>query len=176
MLRLRPYKECDAETIASWIKDEYAFRQWSADRYDHYPVTGADINAQYAAFADADWFYPMTAFDESGVVGHMIMRFTDPEKKTLRFGFVIVDVDKRGRGLGKEMLSLALKYAFDILKAEKVTLGVFEKNPAARYCYQAAGFREITAEPAEYYHVLGEDWKCLEMEAETETENRPLSP
>ena len=97
MLRLRPYKNCDADIIASWIKNEYAFRQWCADRYDRYPISGADINAHYAGFADADWFYPMTAFDETGVVGHLIMRFTDKEKKILRFGFVIVDVNIRHR-------------------------------------------------------------------------------
>lgn len=33
MLRLRPYKKGDAEVIVSWLKDEYSFRQWSADRY-----------------------------------------------------------------------------------------------------------------------------------------------
>lgn len=31
----------------------------------------------------------MTAFDDSGVIGHMIMRFTDEKKTILRFGFVI---------------------------------------------------------------------------------------
>ena len=164
MLRLRPYKNCDADIIASWIKNEYAFRQWCADRYDRYPVTGADINAHYAGFADADWFYPMTAFDETGVVGHLIMRFTDEEKRILRFGFVIVDVNRRGEGYGREMLSLALQYAVLFLRAGKVTLGVFENNPAAYYCYKAAGFQDVPTEQAEYYHVLGEDWKCLEME------------
>ena len=44
MLRLRPYKKCDAKHIASWIKDERAFRLWSADRYEKYPVTPDDIN------------------------------------------------------------------------------------------------------------------------------------
>ena len=164
MLRLRPYKNCDADIIASWIKNEYAFRQWCADRYDRYPISGADINAHYAGFADADWFYPMTAFDETGVVGHLIMRFTDEEKRILRFGFVIVDVNKRGEGYGREMLSLALQYAVLFLRAGKVTLGVFENNPAAYYCYKAAGFQDVPTEQAEYYHVLGEDWKCLEME------------
>ena len=45
--------------------------------------------------AEPDNFYPMTAFDDSGIVGHLIMRFTDVEKSTLRFGFVIVDDAKR---------------------------------------------------------------------------------
>lgn len=28
MLRLRPYKKCDAKYIANWIKDEVSFRKW----------------------------------------------------------------------------------------------------------------------------------------------------
>ena len=162
MLRLRPYKSSDAEVIVSWIKDEYAFRQWCADRYDHYPIAASDINAQYNSYSEYDWFYPMTAFDESGVVGHMIMRFTDDAKSVLRFGFIIVDAAKRGHGYGKEMLRLALKFAFEILKASMVTLGVFENNPAAYHCYRSAGFREAQTNPG-HYRVFGEDWKCLDM-------------
>ena len=33
------------------------------------------------AAADSDTFFQMTAFDETGVVGHLIMRFTDEEKQ-----------------------------------------------------------------------------------------------
>lgn len=163
MLRFRPYKSGDAKAIVSWIRDEYAFRQWCADRYDHFPITSDDINDQYNSMADEDWFYPMTAFDESGIVGHLIMRFTDEQKTVLRFGFVIVDPVKRRQGYGKEMIGLALKMAFDVLKAKKVTLGVFENNPAAYHCYKAVGFQDEPLERPEHYHVLGEDWKCFEL-------------
>jgi len=165
MLRLRPYKSCDAKYIVNWIKDEVSFRKWCADRYDSYPITANDMNSHYNAFAEADNFYEMTAFDESGVVGHLIMRFTDDEKHILRFGFVIVDNKKRGKGYGKEMLLLALEYAFEILKVQKVTLGVFENNKPAYYCYKAVGFKEVNYDSAEYFHVLGEQWKCVELEA-----------
>lgn len=164
MLRLRPYKPCDAETIVSWIKDEISFRKWCADRFEKYPINAEDMNAHYDALANMDSFFQMTAFDESGVVGHLIMRFVDEEKKTLRFGFVIVDDSKRGMGYGKEMLQLAAKYAFDILKVEKVTLGVFENNEAAYHCYKAAGFKNVEIAKEEYFKILGEDWKCLELE------------
>lgn len=164
MLRLRPYKNCDAEYIAGWIKDEVAFRKWCADRYDKYPICAEDINKHYSACADSDSFFEMTAFDESGVVGHLIMRFTDEKKKELRFGFIIVDDSKRGMGYGKEMLQLSIKYAFDILKVDKITLGVFENNESAYHCYKAAGFKDVELDEVEYYHIFGEDWKCLELE------------
>jgi len=164
MLRLRPYKKCDASSIVKWLKDERAFYKWCAGRYESYPITADDINRKYEELAFSDHFYEMTAFDETGVAGHLIMRFTDEEKTVLRFGFIIVDDTKRGKGYGKEMLLLSLKYAFDILKAGKVTIGVFENNVSAYNCYKSVGFRDVTTERPEYLHVMGEDWKCLEME------------
>lgn len=85
-LRLRPYKPCDADKIAGWIKDEQALRKWSSDRFGEFPVTADDINNKYLGHngdcTEADNFYPLTAFDDSGAVGHLILRYTDPHKKT----------------------------------------------------------------------------------------------
>lgn len=164
MLRLRPYKKCDAKYIVSWIKDEVSFRKWCADRYDSYPINADDMNKHYSGLDELDTFFQMTAIDESGVVGHLIMRFIDEEKKILRFGFVIVDDTKRGKGYGKELLRLAVKYAFEILRVEKITLGVFENNTSAYWCYKAAGFSDVETEEEEYYPIMSEQWKCLELE------------
>ena len=171
MLRLRPYKACDAAAVVSWTGDETSFRRWCADRFSSYPITPDDLNRHYDELADSDSFFEFTAFDEKGAAGHMIMRFTDEEKSILRFGFVIVDDSRRGMGLGKEMLSLAVNYAFDILKVQKITLGVFENNIPAYRCYLSAGFREVTDCAEEYYHIFDEDWKCLEMEMTAEDRN-----
>lgn len=65
----------------------------------------------------------MTAVDEGGPVGHLILRYTNAEKTTILLGFVIVDDSKRGMGYGKRMIQMAIRYAFDMLKAEKITLG-----------------------------------------------------
>ena len=163
MLRLRPYKACDAAAIVSWSEDEASFRRWSADRFPAYPITAEDLNRHYDAMAESDSFYEFTAFNGTGIVGHLIMRFTDKEKTVLRFGFVIVDPRKRGQGYGREMLKLAIRYAFDCLKAVKITLGVFENNVPAYRCYRAAGFREVPCCDASWYHIGNEDWKCIEM-------------
>ena len=164
MLRLRPYQSCDASAIVSWSGDEISFRKWSADRFPAYPITAEDLNRHYEAMADSDSFYEFTAFDETGIVGHLIMRFTDKEKHTLRFGFVIVDPNKRGKGYGRKMLSMAIQYAFEFLGPERITLGVFENNPAAHRCYLAAGFTETVETPPSFFHIGKDTWKCLEME------------
>ena len=162
MLRLRPYKKCDAAQIVSWIKDEVSFRKWCADRYESYPIGPEDINLHYAATEDSDTFFPMTAFDESGVVGHLIMRFTNEDKTELRFGFVIVDDSKRGKGYGREMIGLAMKYAFEILKVKKITIGVFDNNESAYKCYISSGFHDTGVSAS--CQIMGEEWRCIELE------------
>ncbi len=160
MLRLRPYKPGDAEHIVKWCKDEYAFRQWSADRYPEFPITAEDMNRLY----DNLEIYGLTAFDETGVVGHLTMRFSRDGFDEVRFGFVIVDCEKRGRGYGKEMLSLAVKFAIEFLKVGKISLGVFENNTTALQCYKAVGFKVVKRDHVESYCCLGETWNCIEME------------
>lgn len=96
--------------------------------------------------------------DANGPVGHLIMRYTNKAKTIIRLGFIIVDDSKRGLGYGKRMIQMAMRYAFDMLKAEKITLGVFDNNPSAYYCYKAAGFKEIPMKEDIVFEVLGEKW------------------
>ena len=167
-MRLRPYKPADAATILSWVRDEETFRRWVTDRYPHYPITPAEMNEKYFAHngdcPEPDNFYPMTAYDETGLVGHLILRFTDEKKETVRFGFVIVDDARRGEGLGKRMLGMAVRYAAEFLKAKKITIGVLENNPGALHCYLGVGFREVPQTEPVYYDLLGQHVRCMELE------------
>ncbi len=156
MIRIRPYKDQDADTVLSWCRDEKAFYQWSAGVLGHYPITRSE-------FSFVTSLMPFTAFDETGNIGFFTLRAPDGALNELRIGFVIVDPCKRGKGYGKAMLRLGLKYAFELYGAEKVSLGVFENNPPAYYCYKAVGFKDVVLDTAEKYSVTGEEWKCREM-------------
>ncbi len=162
MLELRMYKSTDAQIIVKWLKNEYAFRQWSADRYENYPITADDMNNYYSQFSD-DELYKLTAVDENGIIGHLTIRFIDNARKIARLGFVIVDDTKRGLGCGKQLVSSAVAYAFNELKADKVTLGVFENNTPAIQCYLSCGFKIVEKENIESYRCMGEVWNCIEM-------------
>ena len=121
MLRLRPYHTNDAKTILSWTKDEKAFYRWTAGVLGDYTLTEEQFNvvANLMAF---------TAIDDNEIVGFFTMRRPTESFDELRFGFVVVDLEKRGKGYGKRMLQLGLKYAKEIFGAKKVSLGVFENN------------------------------------------------
>ena len=168
MLRLRPYEKYDAKYIADWFENEHIFHQWCANEYNNYPLTSDDINAYYERHEAENNNFKFTAFNETGIVGHIAMRFTDFEKTELRFGFIAIDKKHRGKGLGKEMVLLALDYAFRILKAKIVNLGVFENNESAYRCYKSAGFKDAALLVPEQYIIFGDIWKCRELEYKSE--------
>ena len=62
------------------------------------------------------------------------------------------------------MLKLGLKYAKETFGANKVSLGVFENNESAQYCYKAIGFEDVSQDEIEKYTVMGQEWNCLELE------------
>ena len=61
------------------------------------------------------------------------------------------------------MLRLGLKFVFEIYGAKKASLGVFENNLPAYYCYKAVGFNDTVLDKTETYCVPGEEWKCREL-------------
>ena len=84
--------------------------------------------------------YPLTAVVEEKIIGHILLRFPSEDKSVIRFGFVIVDDSKRGKGYGKQMLQLAILKAKQDFGARNITLGVFDNNPSAIHCYESVGF------------------------------------
>jgi len=156
-MSLRPFTPDDAPTILSWCKDRHAFRLWSADRYKDFPAQPWEMMEQYRG----DNIYPLTAVVGETVIGHILLRYPTEDKTLVRFGFVIVDDTKRGKGYGKQMLRLAIEYAHWELGARCITLGVFCDNRCALECYKSVGFRIIGEES---YSIDGEEWQGKEME------------
>ena len=143
MMTLRPFNINDAPTILSWCKDKHAFRLWSADRYKEFPAQPDEMMEQYKG----ENMYPLTAIVGEEIMGHILLRFPSEDKSVIRFGFVIVDDSKRGKGYGKQML--------------QITLGVFDNNPSAIHCYESVGF-VVTG--TDTYAIDGEEWTGKEME------------
>ena len=156
-MTLRPFTIDDAPIILSWIKDLSAFRKWSADRYPAFPPKPEEMVAQYAA----ENIFPFTAIDNDGnIIGHIMLRYPESSKTVIRFGFVIVDDNLRGKGYGKQMLQLAIQKAKNVFGAKMITLGVFDNNPSALHCYESVGFRVIGTDS---YLIDGEEWTGKEM-------------
>lgn len=162
MIRLRPYKKSDSEYIIKWFQDEITFNQWCAGKFT-YPLTKEQLDEYYHNYEREDKGWIMTALDEEGIpVGHFLMRSADYENESIHLGFIVVDSNIRGKGYGKEMVSQAIKYAFEILKVKRVTLCVFDNNLKAHNCYKAAGFIDENFKE-DVFTYKDEKWGLYEM-------------
>jgi len=140
MLRLRPYKSCDAKYIVNWIDNEEDFVKWCANKIT-YPLTEESMKETKESFENNEKGWLFTALDEKGApVGFIAMMNANYENESIHVGFVITDSSKRNNGFGKQMVNQAIRYAFEILNMSRVTLKVFDNNPSAHRCYQNVGF------------------------------------
>ncbi|MBQ6496058.1 MAG: GNAT family N-acetyltransferase [Firmicutes bacterium] len=155
MIRIRPYMNSDEESILSWCDSEDTFFKWTFGLLGEYPITSAKFRktGQYMQF---------TAIDGTEPVGYFIARNPHGNLDELRFGYGIVKPDRRNQGVGKTMLKAGLVYAFEVYGADRVTLGVYEKNENAISCYRAIGFTETGI--TETYQIDGEQYLVYEME------------
>ena len=162
MIRLRPFKPSDSEVICKWFGDEKAFRKWCIDKFD-FPLTARQICDRNDEFQKCNDAWYMTAVDESGeVCGSFIFRKADFINNSIHMGFIVISPEHRGRGLGSQMMKTALTYADKILGMKRVTLGVFENNPAAVNCYKSAGFKaQKFVENA--FEYKDEKWNLFDM-------------
>jgi len=169
MIRIRPYKVSDAKQLLNWAKEERLFTMWCANKFT-YPLTEEQLKEYKEKYDHDEHGWIFTALNEKGSpIGHFLMRMADYEKQSVHLGFIIVNPECRGQGYGKEMLRLAVKYAFELLNVKRVTLVVFENNPSAHYCYKACGFIDETYRKDGFaYH--NEKWGCYDMAIESSPE------
>jgi RimJ/RimL family protein N-acetyltransferase len=165
VVRLRPYKSSDARYIVNWIKGEEDFTKWCANLIK-YPLTEESMKEIKDSYDNNEKAWLFIALDDDGTpVGFLAMKNADYESNSIHLGFVIIDPSKRNKGLGKQMLNKAVKYAFEILNMSTITLKVFDNNPGAHKCYQSIGFVD-----KKYYEksfpYKNEMWGCYDMAIE----------
>ncbi len=156
-MELKPYERKNAETILSWCSNERDFYKWTAGVMGAYPLTPE-------GFRFVEKLMPFCAYEGDELVGFFTLRYPDDDREEIRFGFVIVDPAKRGMGYGKEMLRLGIDYVSRLAGIKRATLRVFADNLPAYHCYLAAGFRDCDPKVEETYQILGEAWKCIELQ------------
>ena len=161
-MKLRKYKKEDAQIIINWIKDEEEFYRWSADRFNRYPITGKDLDEHYALYMKSNRFMPLVMTnDTDDLIGQFIIRYPkEDDDSRIRFGFVLIDPQHRGKGYGKKMLELGIEYAKEKLDASVIELGVFENNKNAINCYKSLGFKEFNRRQTVL--PIG-TWECIDM-------------
>lgn len=149
-MRLRPFNlERDFDAIKNWITDERTHAFWCAG-HTNFPLEKEDFATLLKEIAEMFGDAPFVATNDAGEVEGFFCYGLNYETNEGMLKFVMVDGSKRGQGLGKEMIKLAVKYAFEITKAGAVQLNVFPENPMAKKCYESIGFVERNLTPAAF--------------------------
>lgn len=139
---LGPLRGDLAPLYAKW-RNDFQVQRTFGDRPR--PLTDDQLMAWFEAQTnpdDAYWFtiYQVDPFRPVGTTNlfNIVYRY-----RIASFGLLIGEADARGLGLGTEVASLMVDYAFTALGLNNVMLTVSEYNLAGRRAYEKAGFREF---------------------------------
>lgn len=147
--------------LRQWDTGLRTHMMWCAGRFPYPPEPERFANA-LRTLRESTGDLPYAAADESGRTVGFFCLSPNAETHETMLKFVIVDHRLRGKGIGTEMLRLAVRKCFAETDAEAVQLNVFAQNPAARQCYRNAGFTERSVTP-EAFCFGDERWDRCNM-------------
>ena len=142
-MRIRPSQNKDFDIISQWITDERSHALWCANLMP-YPLEKNSFDALLQEAEERFGDSPFVATTNDGQVVGFFCFSVNLHTNEGMLKFVVIDNTMRNKGYGCEMLKLAIKYAFEIAKADAVHLNVFPENPGAKKCYEKVGFKERT--------------------------------
>ncbi len=162
---MRPCKREDGRFLINWLTEERQMHMWCGDHFI-FPLTEEQMNGYYKEMEEDERSWGFTVLDQSGTpAGSFKMTRADYDAESIHLGFIVIDPKRRGQGLGREMVSMAVNYGVRLLGMKRITLKVFENNPGARRCYEKAGFAvESCNEKGFLYH--DEMWSVFLMSYE----------
>lgn len=139
-MELRRYEgNADCDVIKNWISDERTNALWSAGRLE-YPINKERFDSFLQDVNDRNGDEPFVAVDEDDrPIGFYCLSANEDASEAM-LKFVVVDLEKRGKGIARKMLKLAVDYAFANTDVKAVHLNVFSANIRARKCYEKVGF------------------------------------
>jgi len=142
-VRIRPYQNKDFDTISQWIMGERSHALWCANLIP-YPLEKKGFDDLLQDVEERCGDSPFVATSDNGKVVGFFCFSVNVNTNEGMLKFVVIDNSMRNKGYGYEMLKLAIKYAFEIAKANAVQLNVFPENLGAKKCYEKVGFKERT--------------------------------
>lgn len=130
----------DTDTIVRWRNQENV-RKYFLFRDEFTTQIHESWIKNHIETGDVDQFI-VCMKDTDRPVGSTYLRDIDHDNSKAEYGVFIGEEEVRGQGIGKEILELTCRYAFDVLKLHKVYARVIEGNDASLYCFLHCGFEQ----------------------------------
>lgn len=169
-IHLRPTALQELRRIWGWIN-----RPGIRNNLYTAPVPFETFKGDWQRWAESAEMYPFSIEIRATqlLIGFMLLQ---RNADTVVVEFVVIRPDQRARGYGTDALTEALRYAFEQLDAEHITLQVAPDNDAALTCFENTGFEYLRYTEAEKpVYTMGVDrgkWENNSTEGEPNTAPR----
>jgi RimJ/RimL family protein N-acetyltransferase len=161
LVRLRALEPSDAERLYKWINDREVTQYLMA----RYPFSLEFEKDWLAGASKSNDFGEMRLAIETkdGVhIGNCGLHRGRPEDRHAELGILIGEKDYQSNGYGTDTVMTLVRFAFDQMNLNKVSLGVFEFNERAQAVYHKCGFVEEGRAREEYFQD-GRYWDIVRM-------------
>ena len=135
---LRPIMEEDFESIYRATKDdEIRYMTGTINTFaledikKHYERTSKD---------DSRYDFAICLKESDFIIGDITISDIDERDNKAGFRIALHNIDSLGKGYGTEAVKLAIYFAFEKLKLNRLQLEVFSHNPRGVRAYEKAGF------------------------------------
>jgi RimJ/RimL family protein N-acetyltransferase len=87
-------------------------------------------------------YFAIEPVDHDGqMVGACSLQHIDLRNRNAELSIFMVSQEARGQGYGTEAVNLLMDYAFEVVRVDRLYLGVYDFNEAGLRAYERAGFR-----------------------------------
>ncbi|MDY3679692.1 MAG: GNAT family protein [Actinomyces urogenitalis] len=144
LVRLRPITVEDARIIDHFLRTEPDIARLTGSVHssseDPHTMSWEEVRAVYEQWMVDDTRLVLAIVDlaTNAVVGEAVLNQWDENNRSCNFR-ILMGQAGRGRGLGTEATQLITDYGLS-LGLHRISLDVFDFNPAARRAYEKAGF------------------------------------
>ncbi len=166
MIRLRPLREADCDTIHGWR----TLPEVADYMYSDHEITLDEHRRWFQSIrSDPSCIYQIIELDGDGV-GVVYITGIDQKNRRCSWGFYLASPAVRGRGVGSFVEYSVLEHVFSELGLNKLCCEVFTSNPAVIKMHESFGFqheglyRRHIFKKGSFHDVvalaiLAEDWR-----------------
>ena len=154
----------NTKPITSWGRlclrtaniDDYEFiNEAERDEDSKSWVNNWPLGLRIATFGDNNFFQTIIETSEGQRVGFIDFRdmLHDTQVELKR-----IVITEKGKGYGKEAMYLSQKFAFEVLKRDRLYLGTRDENVRAQHVYHSTGFTLIDPQRIARFQIFKEDY------------------